>query len=115
MEMTPEEKRIKIAAIKAQKNALQFKATYAYQKLDTLRQAYYKAEEEYVEVKKLYESLDREEKLLFFSLKENRTPAKKKHSKKPSTTIIDKAKKDALASLNKLPKAIREQIIANFK
>lgn len=115
MEMTPEEKRTQIEAIKYQKASLQLKLNASYQKLDTLRQAHYKAEEEYVEVKKLYEELDREEKLLFFSLKENKTHLKKKSSKKPSPTIIDKAKKDALASLNKLPKAIREQVMANFK
>lgn len=113
--MTPEEKKIKIAEIKDQKAALQFKVTYAYQKLDTLRQAHYKAEEEYVKVKKLYESLDREEKLLYFSFKENKTHLKKKSTKKSSPDIIEKAKKDALASLNKLPKAIREQVMANFK
>ena len=113
--MTPEEKKIKIATLKEQKAVLQFKVTYAYQKLHTLCQVHHKAREEYIKVKKLYESLDREEKLLSFSLPSNKPTQRKKSTKKVNNSIIDKAKKDALASLNKLPKDIREQIIANFK
>lgn len=115
MEISPEDKRDKISKLKEKKEVLQFKVCAAFQKLDTLRQAHYRAEEEYVKVKKLYERIDREEKLLFFSLPENNGCKKKKPAKTPTKDEMEKAKKNALSALNQLPKAVRDQIIANLK
>lgn len=115
MKASQDMKKEKIAALKEKKAILHPLARRAFRKYDALRQAHYKAEEEYLEIKKQMEDLDREEKLLFYSISKNQPCKKKKPSKDAAKKIAEDAKKAAMKALDNLPKAVRDQIIANFK
>jgi cell division septum initiation protein DivIVA len=75
-------------------------------------QKYHQIREEYIKYRKQYESLDKEEKLLFYSLPENKpTPKKQNRSKNIEKTAEEKA----MAVLNNLPPEARKAVITNLK
>jgi len=115
MKTLPEDKQEKISAIQVEKAILYPLARKAFKKYDTLRQAHYKAKEAYLKIKKQLESLDREEKLLFYSIPKNQPTKKRKPTKEAAEKTAANAKKNAMKALDNLPKDVRDQIIANFK
>lgn len=109
--MTPAEREQKIETLRREKEAIYPNLKTTFSEMEELRNKYYKKREEYVTLKIKYESIDREEKLLYFLLKN-------KEVKKPirqRITSEEKTKKEAETIMKKLsPEAIK-QIMNKFK
>jgi len=106
-------KQQQIEKIRMEKAALRPKLVTAFKVSQKLQQIYRQTENKHLLLKKEYELLDREEKLLSYSQPKSvvRAAPKKKKSKDFSAQAKDKA----IKALDNLPKELREQILANYK
>ena len=106
-------KQQQIEKIRTEKANLRPKLVTAFKVSQKLQQIYRQAENKHLLMKKEYELLDREEKLLAYippKVKTKATPKKKK-----SKDFTAQAKDKAIKALDNLPKELREQILANYK
>ena len=114
--MNPKEKAQRITELQTQKLALKPALEEAFQAKKDAFLAYNDLNFKWMNIRDQFEALDREEKLIFFSLPENKTvPTKRKMPKDRAKAIQENAKKAAMKALESLPKEIREQIMSNFK
>jgi len=112
--MTDQEKKQKIKSLQEKKKELSPHVQQAYMEKNELYKTYKEANNNWLRVKDTWEALDREEKLLSFSMKPQINHTKRaKHGKVKTTEEITKAQ--ALKSLQNLPEEIRRQVLAKFK
>jgi len=110
--MTKQEKEQRIKELQTEKKALTPAIKESFQERNIAFKSYTVLNNNWLKLKTEWEKFDKEEKLLFFSIPENKTTIRNKTTIK---SIADKAKEKALKSLASLPPEIREQVLANFK
>lgn len=106
--MTNQENEKKIREVQESKRILYPDLKEAFQKKERTFKSYVDLNENWLKLKKGWELLDREEKLLSFGITKNKT------NKNKTNKYIKEAKENALKSLNSLPLEIRKQVLANF-
>lgn len=109
-EITLTIKQEKIKILRQQKDELYPELLILNKEYQEFRQIFFQKEQAYIDLRKKYEALDREEKLLIFD-----KPVKSKPSAKAAQTDDTKAKKAALKALDNLPAELRAQILKTFK
>lgn len=113
--MNDNEKEQQITEIQAKKKALQPLVQEAFTEKNIAFKTYNDLDFKWIDLRDQFEALDREEKLIFFSMPKNKTKTKKKMSKDRTKEAQENAKKTALKALNNLPPAMREQVLKQFK
>lgn len=113
--MTNIEKEQRITELKAKKATLKPALKEAFLEKNIAFRTYNDLNFKWMEIRDQFEELDREEKLLFFSLPKNQAKPTKKQPKNRVKEIQENAKKNALKALEILSPEIREQILKQFK
>ena len=104
-----------IAELQSKKATLKPELEDAFQAKNNALRIYNELNFKWMDVRDQFEELDREEKLLFFSMPKNQTKPAKKIPKDRVKEAQENAKKTAMKALESLPEAIRKRIMNNFK
>ena len=104
-----------IAELQSQKAALKSELTKTFIAKRIAFDTYNELNFKWMSVRDQFEELDREEKLLFFSMPKNQTTPNKKMPKDRVKEAQENAKKTAMKALESLPEELRKQIMNNFK
>lgn len=113
--MNEAEKEKRIAEIQQMKNDLSPEIKEAFQAKESAFTTYNDLNFKWLNLKTLFEDLDREEKLLFFSMLKNQTKPTKRLPKNRTKESQEAAKRNVLKALKSMPSEIREQILKQFK
>ena len=104
------DKKEQIISLQQQKAAIYPDLAILNKEYQKIRQAFYQKEQSYMALRRKYEALDREEKLLTFVKPQKLTTTTTR--KKPANMV--KTKNAALKALANLPAELRAQILKNF-